>query len=77
MKFFLGMLCCCIMFVMTFGQTSKTEIAVIPEPVSIVENAGRFSLPKNSHCSRYATGNEANHRFLKDRLSIPRVFRLL
>ena len=30
-----------------FSQTNSTDIAIIPEPVSITKNAGHFILPKN------------------------------
>jgi hexosaminidase len=72
MKFFLGLLCCCFISVISFGQDSKTEIAVIPEPVTIIENAGRFSLPQNV-VIQAGTQPEMKQviAFLKARLSVP------
>ena len=72
MKKFLGLLCCCFMSVIAFGQTGKTKIAIIPEPVSVNENAGHFSLPQNVVIE---AGTQPEMKqviaFLKDRLSIP------
>ena len=72
MKNFLGLLCCCLMPVITFGQTGKTEIAIIPEPVTVIENAGHFSLPQNVVIE---AGTQPEMKqviaFLKDRLSTP------
>jgi hexosaminidase len=71
MKNFLGLLCCLIPAI-TIGQTGKTKIAIIPEPVTIVENSGRFSLPQ-SVVIEAGTQPEMKQviAFLKDRLSTP------
>ena len=47
MKNLLGLLCLCFISVLSFGQVGKTQIAIIPQPVTVVENSGHFSLPKN------------------------------
>ena len=70
MKNLIGLFCCCITFI-GFGQT-RTDIDVIPEPVSLNKNVGTFSLPQRIVI-------EADTRpemkqviaFLKDRLSTP------
>ena len=43
-KKLLGLMCCCAMAFNAFSQTGK--VAIIPEPVSITQNAGEFVLPK-------------------------------
>ena len=71
MKIFLGLLCS-FMSVITFGQTGKTGISVIPQPVSVSVNNGYFSLPKS-----IVIGADPRPEmkqvidFLKDRLSTP------
>lgn len=66
------LLCCCLISLAAFSQTSKTGIAIIPEPVTVVKNAGQFSLPENVVIE---AGTQPEIRqllaFLKDRLSIP------
>ena len=47
MKKGFGLFFLCFMYMVSFSQNKKTDIAIIPEPVSIVENAGRFILPQN------------------------------
>jgi len=47
MKKIFSFICYSLIAVLSFSQTSKTQIAVIPEPVTVIENAGHFSLPQN------------------------------
>jgi hexosaminidase len=71
MKIFLGLLCSFVS-VITFGQTGKTGISIIPQPVSVSVNTSHFSLPKN-----IVIGVDPRPEmkqvidFLKDRLSTP------
>ena len=78
MKKFLGSLCFSIISVITFGQTTKTGIAIIPEPVTVIENAGHFSLPQNVVIE---AGTQPEMKqviaFLKDRLSTPTGFSVI
>ena len=72
MKNILGLLCLCFISVLSFGQVGKTQIAIIPQPVTVVENSGHFSLPK-SVVIEAGTQPEMKEviTFLKDRLSTP------
>jgi hexosaminidase len=47
MKNFLGFLCLCFISDLSFAQDSISQIAIIPEPVKIIENPGHFLLPQN------------------------------
>ncbi len=47
MKKTLSLLLLCLICSVTFAQNKKTDIAIIPEPVSITEQSGTFILPKN------------------------------
>ncbi|MCR8561812.1 family 20 glycosylhydrolase [Mucilaginibacter sp. BJC16-A38] len=38
---------CCLVSLLSFGQATKTTLAIIPEPVSITTKPGQFVLPKN------------------------------
>src|SRR5579863_3322521 len=46
LKKFLGLMCCCVIAFPAFSQTGKEKIAIIPEPVSIIQNEGEYVLPK-------------------------------
>ncbi|MBU1372809.1 MAG: family 20 glycosylhydrolase [Bacteroidetes bacterium] len=39
--------CLCILQIISFAQENKFDVAIIPEPVSIIRNGGKFTLPKN------------------------------
>ena len=39
--------CMCLLQIISFAQENKFDVAIIPEPVSIVKNMGKFTLPKN------------------------------
>jgi hexosaminidase len=39
--------CVCLLQIIAFAQENKSDVAIIPEPVSITKNPGRFTLPKN------------------------------
>ncbi len=71
MKSFLGSLCCCLIFMVSFGQ-DKSKIAIIPEPVKIVENPGTFTLPGEIIVE---AGSQPEMKqviaLIKDRLSTP------
>jgi len=55
-----------------YNQTGKTEIAVIPEPVTVIKNVGSFSLPK---IVTIEAGSQPEMKqviaVLRDRLSVP------
>jgi len=72
MKKLLNLFCSCILYFVSFGQASQTEIAIIPEPVSIVKNTGQFALPRNI-VIEVPSQPEMKQvtAFLKERLSIP------
>ena len=40
------LLCCCVATLLSFGQTAKTTLAIIPEPVKVITKSGQFILPK-------------------------------
>jgi hexosaminidase len=63
---------CCFISVVTFSQDSKPGIAIIPEPVTVIKNAGSFSLP-NTVVIEVAEQPEMKQviAFLKDRISVP------
>ena len=46
LKRLLGMMCCGVLALNAFSQTSKEHIAIIPEPVSITQGEGQYVLPK-------------------------------
>jgi hexosaminidase len=55
----------------SFGQ-NKTEVSIIPEPVSVVKNAGYFILPKNVNVTLPANADsKETSNILKERLSVP------
>ncbi|MBS1525681.1 MAG: family 20 glycosylhydrolase [Bacteroidetes bacterium] len=47
LKKLLGLMCCCAVAYHAFSQTDKEHIAIIPEPVSITQHEGEYTLPKN------------------------------
>src|SRR5665647_1438418 len=47
MKKLFVFLSCFIISLTALCQNAKTQIAIIPEPVKVVENTGTFRLPKN------------------------------
>src|SRR3954465_11896773 len=59
----------------SFSQNTKTDIAIIPEPVNVVKNAGVFVLPK---AITIEAGSQPELRqaivFLKNHLSVPTGF---
>ena len=70
MKKFFGLLCFSFISVVLHGQDIKNEIAIIPQPVKVVTNAGNFILPKNVTIQSPA-GNDFKETvaFLKNKLS--------
>ncbi len=72
MKNMLKMFLCCLISSVSYAQTNSTDIAVIPQPVSIVKTAGKFLLPNKIIVE---AGPQSEIRqllvFLKDRLSTP------
>ena len=72
MKKLLNLLCFCSLYFVSFSQASQTGIAIIPEPVSIIKNAGQFSLPHNVVIEAPSQPEMKQvTAFLKERLSIP------
>ncbi len=65
-------LCFSFLSVASFSQSSNTTIAIIPEPVSVTQSSGKFTLPQNVVIE---AGSQPEMKqvvaFLKDRLSIP------
>jgi hexosaminidase len=72
MKKLFKFLCCCSIPVVAYSQDTKTEIAIIPEPVTVIKNAGSFLLP-NTVIIEAAEQPEMKQvvAFLKYRLSVP------
>jgi hexosaminidase len=72
MKKLFKFLCCCSIPVVAYSQDTKTEIAIIPEPVTVIKNAGSFLLP-NTVIIEAAEQPEMKQvvAFLKYRLSAP------
>lgn len=72
MKKLSGLIYCCFISTLLFAQTNKTEIAIIPEPVQIIEHEGRFHLPQSIVIE---AGTEPEIRnvasFLQEQLSTP------
>lgn len=72
----LVLVACLGISVFSFGQTKPDEIAVIPEPSSLVRGNGYFILPENWVLSAPATtGMEQVVAVLRDRLTIPTGYR--
>ena len=72
MKIFVGLLCLCFSSILSFGQDAKSKIAIIPEPVNMVANAGHFSLPKKIIIQSPSLPEMKEViSFLKDRLTTP------
>src|SRR6476469_10637840 len=71
MKKPLVLLCSFLICIISFSQ-GKKEIAIIPEPVNIVENTGEFLLPQNISIDA-GTQPELKQTiaFLQERLAVP------
>ena len=71
MKKLVSLLLCSFLSAATFAQ-NQTEVAIIPEPVSITRGTGQFVLPQNITIE---AGDQPELKqtiaFLKDRLSVP------
>jgi hexosaminidase len=67
------LLCCGLLLSFSaFSQSTKPAIALIPEPVSLVANAGQFTLPENVVIEAGSQPEvKSASDFLKTRLSIP------
>jgi len=69
-KLFISLLCF-LMFAVTFGQSDKTSISIIPEPVSLVKSTGYFLLPKNINLESPGNANIGEAAsMLKQKLSV-------
>jgi hexosaminidase len=65
----------CFIALISFGQNSSPRTAIIPQPVSVVENAGYFTLPKNIVIESASSGEMKEVvSFLKERISTPTGF---
>lgn len=63
-------LCCCFVSFLSFAQSAKTTLAIIPEPVSITTKPGQFVLPKNISIQASTIGEMANvTTYLKTKLA--------
>ena len=72
MKFYCLFLCFCIISLMPMAQNDTNQIAIIPQPVSVVENAGHFLLPQNIIIESPSQPEMKQViAFLNDRLSTP------
>ncbi|MEJ7671565.1 MAG: glycoside hydrolase family 20 zincin-like fold domain-containing protein [Chitinophagaceae bacterium] len=72
MKKTLCLILVCFGSAIAFAQNLNTDIAIIPEPVSITKNTGRFSLQQNTVIlAPDIPEMKEVTRFLKDRLSTP------
>ncbi|HVW97891.1 MAG TPA: family 20 glycosylhydrolase [Mucilaginibacter sp.] len=62
-------LCCCFVSVLTFGQTAKNSLAIIPEPVKTITKQGQFTLPRTVTIqASSAAGMEHVTGYLKTKL---------
>ncbi len=68
----------CLFCFSSFGQTDKTDLAIIPEPVEVTVNSGRFILPQQITIE-YPKNPllEATIDFLKGRLTTPTGYRVM
>ena len=72
MKNFSIMFFTCLITATSFAQETKSEIAIIPEPVKVVTNTGHFSLPQNIIIESPSNPEMKQViAFLSDRLSTP------
>ncbi len=72
MKFFCSCLCLCLVSVTSFAQDTTNEIAIIPQPVTLVKNTGHFSLPQNIIIESPSLPEMKEViTFLSNRLSVP------
>ncbi len=72
MKFFCLSLCLGFISVTSFAQNDTNQIAIIPQPVKLVENAGHFLLPQSIVIvSPTEPEMKQVNAFLSDRLSVP------
>ncbi|QMU26920.1 beta-N-acetylhexosaminidase [Adhaeribacter radiodurans] len=68
-KIYLLLICCFIAF-QTYSQAAKTEVAIIPEPVTLKMNTGQFTLPRNVVIAASANPQlKATTTFLRERLA--------
>ena len=72
MKFNCLFFCLCFISATSFAQNDTNQIAIIPQPVKVVANAGHFSLPQTIVIAA-PSGTEMKQviAFLSDRLSTP------
>jgi len=72
MKFNCLFFCLCFISATSFAQNDTNQIAIIPQPVKVVANAGHFSLPQTIVIAA-PSGPEMKQviAFLSDRLSTP------
>jgi hexosaminidase len=71
MKKLIYLLSCCFIPAVSICQTNKPAIAVIPEPVSYVKNAGQFILPQRVVIEAGSQGEMKQVvAFLRDRLLV-------
>ena len=72
MKDLIGIFLLCMLSVVALGQTAGSQIAIIPEPVSVTKTEGVFTLPQRV---TVAVGNQPELKqvvaFVKERFSVP------
>lgn len=72
MKIIYGLLFFSFISLQSFAQENSSGAAIIPQPVSVTENAGHFTLPKNIVVESPSLQEMKEIvSFLKDRLSVP------
>ena len=72
MKFNCLFLCLCFMSLISVAQNDTDQIAIIPQPVKVVKNAGHFLLPQKIVIASPALPEMKEVvAFLSDRLSTP------
>ena len=77
MKKTVQLLCCILISINAFSQ-SPSDIAIIPQPVSIVKGTGHFTLPKNVIIQAANTPELAHTvALLRERLSEPTGYRVI
>ncbi len=78
MKKTIQLVCCLLISINAFSQSPVRDIAIIPQPVSIVKGTGHFTLPK-SVVIEAADAPELRHTvaLLRERLSEPTGYRVI
>ncbi|MEO5890085.1 MAG: family 20 glycosylhydrolase [Ferruginibacter sp.] len=77
MKKLILMLACCLPGIIAISQTTGNRIAIIPEPVKMVQNDGQFQLPENISIEAPSLpALQSTIEFLKQRLTVPTGYKV-